>query len=517
MARRRLPIGIQTFRKLREANAYYVDKTPYIERLLDEGTHYFLSRPRRFGKSLFLDTLKELFEGNEPLSAGLHIHDRRDWSLRNPVLRLNFGGNYAEPGYLQEDLNDQLEALEERMGVPARRSSGPIRFRRLITSAHERTGRRVVVLVDEYDKPILDVLDTPRLARANRDFLRGLYGTIEECDEHVRFAFITGVSKFLQGRHLLRPRQSRRPDPGPALLRHLRLHRGRPRHRVCAGAGGPRPPPHARLVQRLQLVGRRQRVQPVRHPAAVPQTRFDAYWFETGTPTFLIDVLIARRVATLDRMAVEALLFQAGHLTIKSSHTDDLNGGTRYRLGYPNREVRQSLNESLLAALTPNAAQLAGSPRLRELLEANDFDGIEALLRAHFDGIPYEWHTRNDIAGYEGYYASVLYSCFAALGFDIVAEDGSARGRADMTLRFNDLYIFELKVAELAGPGSALAQLQERGYAGKYRGRGEPIRMGGNRSRSEAAGLGEGQPIHLIGVEFSRITRNVTAFAVADG
>ena len=199
MARRRLPIGIQTFRKLREANAYYVDKTPYIERLLDEGTHYFLSRPRRFGKSLFLDTLKELFEGNEPLLAGLHVHDRRDWSLRNPVLRLTFGGNYAEPGYLQEDLNDQLEALEERMGVPARRSSGPIRFRRLITSAHERTGRRVVVLVDEYDKPLLDVLDTPRLARANRDFLRGRYGTIEQCDEHVRFAFITGVSKFSRG------------------------------------------------------------------------------------------------------------------------------------------------------------------------------------------------------------------------------------------------------------------------------------------------------------------------------
>ena len=133
MAKRRLPIGIQTFRKVREQDCYYVDKTPYIRRLLDEGTHYFLSRPRRFGKSLLLDTFKELFEANEPLFTGLHIHDTWDWSVRHPVVRLDFaGGSFKEPANLHEDVMLQLESIEDEMGIPARRVSAPGRLRRLL-------------------------------------------------------------------------------------------------------------------------------------------------------------------------------------------------------------------------------------------------------------------------------------------------------------------------------------------------------------------------------------------------
>ena len=197
MTKRKLPIGIQTFRTLREQGCYYVDKTGYAKRLADEGGRYFLSRPRRFGKSLFLDTLKELFEGSEPLFRGLAVHDRWDWSVNHPVIRLSFGaGDFTQPDYLQEDLADQLEAHEERAGVPVRTASAPVRLRRLITALHERTGRGVVVLVDEYDKPILDALEEPELARRNRNLLRGLYGTIKDCDAHVRFSFLTGVSRF---------------------------------------------------------------------------------------------------------------------------------------------------------------------------------------------------------------------------------------------------------------------------------------------------------------------------------
>ena len=190
---------MQTFRKLREADCYYVDKTPYIERLLDEGSHYFLSRPRRFGKSLFLDTLKELFEGNEELFTGLHIHDRGDWnwSARHPVVRLDFaGGSFKDPGYLQTNLAAQLDGIEVATGVSPRYDTAPERFGYLIRSLHERSGQRVAVLVDEYDKPILDALETPEIARANRDYLRGLYGVIKARDAHVRFTFVTGVSKF---------------------------------------------------------------------------------------------------------------------------------------------------------------------------------------------------------------------------------------------------------------------------------------------------------------------------------
>ena len=199
MTRRKLPIGMQTFREIRESNCYYVDKTAYVWRLLDEGKHYFLSRPRRFGKSLFLDTCKELFEGNEPLFEGLAIHDRWDWSVRHPVLRLSFGsGHFKEPGYLHKEAMDQLQILEEESEVVAHHDAAPARFRHLIRTLHQRTGRPVAILVDEYDKPILDALDAPEVARANRDFLRGLYAVVKDCDAHIRFSFITGVSMSLQ-------------------------------------------------------------------------------------------------------------------------------------------------------------------------------------------------------------------------------------------------------------------------------------------------------------------------------
>ena len=180
MARQRLPIGVQTFRKLRDQNCYYVDKTQYIARLLQESGHYFPSRPRRFGKSLFLDTLKELFEGNEALFDGLHIHGRWDWTARNPVMRLSFaGGTFRQPGNLHANLMAQLDGAAERFG-------------HLIRALSARVGAPVVVLVDEYDKPILDALEDFSVARANRDDLRGLYGVIKDADAHTRFAFLTG-------------------------------------------------------------------------------------------------------------------------------------------------------------------------------------------------------------------------------------------------------------------------------------------------------------------------------------
>ena len=241
------------------------------------------------------------------------------------------------------------------------------------------------------------------------------------------------------------------------------------------------------------------------------EREFGCYWFESATPTFLVETLFRRRISSLsldgmltssellssfdvDAIATEALLFQTGYLTIKDVR--DRGGVRRYRLGYPNREVRQSLNESLLRRLVQDATrQTANSDRLYELLEADDFAGLETLFQAFFASIHYEWYTNNDIAAYEGYYASVFYSYFAATGFDVTVEDSSSRGRADMAVRFGgNVYLFEFKVVEQATEGAALAQLKERGYADKYRASGEPI--------------------HLIGVEFSRETRNVTAFAV---
>ena len=188
---------MQTFREVREQDCYYVDKTAYIQRLLDEGKHYFLSRPRRFGKSLFLDTLKELFEGSETLFDGLHIHDRWDWSVRYPVVRLDFGsGHFREPGHLHKEVIAQLDGFEREAAVSVRYDTAPARFRHLLQALHAGAGQPVAVLVDEYDKPILDALEEPEVARVNRDYLHGLYAAIKTSDAHIRFTFLTGVSKF---------------------------------------------------------------------------------------------------------------------------------------------------------------------------------------------------------------------------------------------------------------------------------------------------------------------------------
>ena len=173
MTRRKLPIGMQTFRQIREQGCYYVDKTAYLGRLLDEGRHYFLSRPRRFGKSLFLDTCKELFEGAEPLFRGLAVHDRWDWSVRHPVLRLSFGGgHFQDPDHLPANVMAQLDAVERRTGVVSGYASAPDRFGHMLEALHRQAGRPVAVLVDEYDKPILDALEVPDVGARRRSTTR---------------------------------------------------------------------------------------------------------------------------------------------------------------------------------------------------------------------------------------------------------------------------------------------------------------------------------------------------------
>ena len=512
LAKRKLPIGIQTFRTIREENYYYVDKTAYMARLVAEGTHYFLSRPRRFGKSLFLDALKELFEGNEPLFEGLAIHPRWDWSVRHPVLRLDFSsGNFKEPSYLHKDVMAQLDALESESAVAASYDAAPARLRHLLKVLHQTTGQRVAVLIDEYDKPILDALEVPEVARANRDYLRGLYATIKFGDAHIAFSFLTGVSKFskvslFSGLNNLKditldPRYSAicgytEADLDAVFASELA---GLDREAIRTWYNG------------YNWLGDEAVYNPFDVLLLFDRRQFGAYWFETGTPTFLIEMLLERGISALalddmlgseellsafdvDHIATEALLFQTGYLTIRRT---ELRGGSMfYRLGYPNREVQQSLNRSLLNHLSGNPSrQVEHSARLYDLLLVNDFDGLETLFEALFASIPYQWHTNNEIANYEGYYASVFYSYFASLGLSITVEDSSREGRLDMAVEFNgNVYLFEFKVVERGSEGAAIRQLKERNYAAKYRGRGEAI--------------------FLIGVEFSRETRTLAAFEV---
>ncbi|MCE2461904.1 MAG: ATP-binding protein [Pseudomonadales bacterium] len=512
MTRRRLPIGVQNFREIREGNCYYVDKTGFIGQLLKQGKHYFLSRPRRFGKSLFLDTCKELFEANEPLFDGLAIHGAWDWSVRHPVLRLSFGsGHFSAPDDLRTEVVDRLKTMEDHAGIQARHTSAPARLRHLIETLHERTGCRVAVLVDEYDKPILDALDVPEVARANRDYLRGLYAVVKDCDAHIRFSFITGVSKFSK------------VSLFSGLNNLVDITMDARYSAICGYTDADLDAvfsPEVSAFDRDKVRdwyngycwrGDAKVYNPFDILLLFDNGEFGAWWFETGTPAFLVETLVERQVSAVavedmagtdnllsrfdvDDMGTEALLFQTGYLTIRDEEV--IGGKNLYRLGYPNREVRQSFNEHLLRYLVNDASrQTANSVQLYRLLEANDFDGLGAVFQAFFASIPYEWYTNNDIARYEGYYASVFYAYFAALGLDIAVEDSTSHGRLDMAVRFRGhVYLFEFKVVEMASEGAAMAQLQERRYADKYRDSGEPI--------------------HLIGVEFSRDSRNIVAFDV---
>ena len=507
MAKRLLPIGIQTFRKIRQRNYYYVDKTGYALRLAAEGTHYFLSRPRRFGKSLFLDTLKELFEGRKDLFAGLLAHDHWDWSVRYPVVKLSFGGGtFATPAALPKILKEQLGGIERAASIPRYADTAAGRLRDLLSALHQQTGQPVVVLVDEYDKPILDALSTPDVARKNRDYLRGIYSVIKDCDAYVHFCFLTGVSKFSKASLFsglnnlvditLEPSYSAicgytEDDLDKAFGPELRgLDRGKIRDWYNGYAWG----------------GEERVYNPFDVLLLFRKRLFKPWWFQTGTPSFLIKTLVGRGVPTpsLDGMvttdellstfdvgdiATEALLFQTGYLTIVGEEWDDED--QYYRLGYPNREVRKSFNLAVLRHLVQNRSlNTKNASHLRRLLENADVVGLRRLLHSLFAGIPHDWHRRNEIGRYEGYYASVFYSYFVALGVDVTVEDSGSAGRLDMAARAGGrVYLFEFKVMERSRPGAAIAQMKARGYADKYR--------------------HLGLPVHLVGVEFSMNTRNL--------
>ena len=508
MTRKNLPIGIQTLREIREDGHYYVDKTPFALRLVEQGKYYFLSRPRRFGKILFLDSFIELFEGYLALFIGLHAQQHWDWSLRYPVLRLSFGAGVLKTvGDVQASIHEQLGALEGHYQMTAQFPDARSRFKRLIARAQELSGQRVVVLVDEYDKPILDSIEDQAEALRIRDVLKDLYSVIKDSDAHIRFAFLTGVSKFSKVSIF----------SGLNNLRDISIS---PEYSSICGyteadvdsVFAPELPGLDREEIRRWYNGYNWRGTSVYNPFDVlllfREREFRPYWFESGTPSFLVKLLAQRQQFTpdlenllesatllssfeVDNISTETLLFQSGYLSITKEFYRP--GRLALQLSYPNLEVKTSLNNGLLGALC-GAAEVPEryiNP-LYDLLEAGDLPGLHRLLHSFFASIPHDWYRKSPIAQYEGYWASVFYSYFAALGLDTVLEDASNHGRIDMALRWlGQTWIFEFKVVELVPEGKALQQLQDKAYADKYRASG---------------------PVHLVGVEFSRAQRNIVAF-----
>jgi hypothetical protein len=511
MPRKKLPIGIQTFREIREDNCYYVDKTAFALRMIREGKAYFLSRPRRFGKSLFLDTLAELFAGNEVLFRGLYCHDQWDWETKYPVIRISFAEGVMESrAGLDARIQSILAENERRLGVPKGEGGIPDRFIVLIQAAAARFGQRAVILVDEYDKPILDNLTHPDLAREMRDGLRNLYSVIKGQDAHVKFALLTGVSKFSKVNIF----------SGLNNLSDITLDAEY--SNICGYTDADVDTVFAPELEGLDrdavrhwYNGYNWRGEAVYNPFDLlllfQKREFRPFWFETGTPTFLVDILTERQVYLpsllniessaellsafeVGAISTEALMFQSGYLTIAGE--ENISGDLLFTLGFPNREVRSALNATLLGAWIGNAQRgVQHRVALFRALQKNDFERIREIFFSLYAGIPNDWFRRNDIDQFEGYYASVFYASFAALGLDIIPEDVSNQGKLDMAVKFDgEVYLFEFKVVEDEAEGKALRQIKEKGYADKYR--------------------ALDQPIHLIGVEFSKKARNVVGFAV---
>ncbi|MDT8440547.1 MAG: ATP-binding protein [Desulfuromonadales bacterium] len=503
---KKLPIGIQTFEKIRGDDYVYVDKTGLACQLIEQGSYYFLARPRRFGKSLLVSTLQALFEGRKELFTGLAAESRWDWSVNYPVIKISFGGVARDLAEMKQDVVNILGENQRRLGIDCPLPAdigGCLKF--LIMAAREKFGQNVVVLVDEYDKLILDNLDQPEVAMQGREVLRDLYTTIKDSDEYLKFAFLTGVSKFskvsvFSGLNNLEDISLNKDYATLCGYTQNDLETTFAGHLAGADMAQVRD-----WYNGYNFLG-----DPVYNPFDIllfikNGHQFENYWFATGTPTFLVKLIQEHNyyVPRLDKLQVskslldsfdiesielEPILFQTGYLSIKQACQTDF--GPQYTLGYPNKEVAISFNDILIRYLTTQSNVLPVKNRLLDVLKQANLPAFEQTLKSLFAAIPYHNYVKNTIASFEGYYASVVYAYLASLGLDLTVEDATSKGRIDLTIRMPErVYIIEFKVD---GAGKALEQIKARGYQQKY--------------------LGSGKQIILLGIDFDSEAKNVSRF-----
>ncbi|TLU83938.1 MAG: hypothetical protein FDX21_06965 [Chlorobium sp.] len=500
---KKLPVGIQTFRTIIEGDYLYIDKTEIARVLIENYRYVFLSRPRRFGKSLFLDTLKNIFEGKRELFRGLLIEEQWNWEVTCPVIKISFSGGVHSTADLEEDLLHILKSNEERLGLKCEnKSKAQYYFAELIKKASEKYQQKVVVLVDEYDKPILDNIENIPEALSIRDGMRDFYTKIKENDEYLRFTFLTGVSKFskvslFSGLNNLED-ISLNPDYG-AICGYTQLDVETAFAPYLEGVDMEKV---KRWYNGYNFLGEK-----VYNPYDIllfikNQKMFKNYWFETGTPRILIELIKKNNYFIpnfnglkaddslvnsfdIEALNLETIMFQTGYLTI--TRLMDSGMGVGYELGFPNKEVQISFNNSILQSMMASGSQKEPiRHELLNLINAGDVESLEPVIRRLFSSIAYNNFTNNDIERYEGFYASVLYAYFASLGLDIIAEDVSNKGRIDLTLKAEGrALLFEFKVTDT----EPLEQIKTMKYYEKYSGE-----------------------RYLIGIVFDPKARNISKF-----
>ena len=508
----KLPIGIYTFSEIITEDYYYVDKTYYVDQLVQAGKYYFLSRPRRFGKSLFLDTLKCAFEGRKELFQGLYLENNWDFDEAYPVLCFSLGrGRVNNLEELNIRLLSILDAQAEKQAIKCSNELVADRFAELIQGIYAKTNKRVVVLIDEYDKPILDNLEEEQKAKEMLDGLKNFYSVLKDSDQYIKFCFITGVSKFSRVSIFSDLNNLKDISLDPRMGAICGYTQSELENTFADRLSGVDLEELATWYNGYNFMGKENVYNPFDVLLFLDAGELGNYWFESATPSFLVKLLSRDRVYLpdlehieidqnmlssfdLEQILPEAVLFQAGYLTIKN--VQEMAPGQRLlTLDFPNQEVRVSLNMHLLNYLS-GAPSRTSSLRFKMIkaLRQQNMEQVKEQFQSLFSSIPYEWYTKSKMDEYEGYYASVVYAFLASLGFDIRPEPSSSHGKADLILDTGEVvYVLEFKVLELLGDAKkAITQIKEQGYHQQY--------------------IHAGRKVILVGMDFSKKERNLTGF-----
>ena len=486
---RKLPIGIQSFEDLRRNNYLYVDKTELIYQLTTGGKTYFLSRPRRFGKSLLMSTLEAYFLGKKELFTGLAMETLEIEWKEYPVLHLDLNArNYDSKEALFAILNQHLEKWETKYGDEKKDRSPEERFSYLLEKIHEASGSQVVILIDEYDKPLLQTIGNEKLQEQYKNILKAFYGVLKSADAHLRFVFLTGVTKFgqvsvfsdlnqlkdisMDARYAticgITDKELRR-DFQPE-LEALAANEGLNYEEVCQ-----------KMKRMYDGYHFRHNMEGLYNPFSVlnalDSAEFGSYWFSTGTPTFLVQLLKETDYDLRNLEGIELpvnqfadyrtdadypipVIYQSGYLTIKGYDKEFQS----YTLGFPNEEVKYGF----LNFLVPYYTGVSSNENLFNIrhfvneLRSGDANAFLTRLRAFFAGIPYELNDKT-----ERHYQAIFYLVFCLLGQYIDVEERSTKGRADAVVKTNDyIYVFEFKLD--GNVDEALKQIDEKGYLLPY-------------------------------------------------
>ena len=498
MAQKLYPIGIQTFEEIIRKDNLYIDKTEYVYRMTHtSGKYFFLSRPRRFGKSLLVSTFKSYFEGRKDLFDGLAIEQLEQEWTQYPVLHFDMSlGKHMEKDQLHRYLLDILEGQERQFGLPNDSPDPNIRLKNLITTAYEKTGKQVVVLIDEYDAPLLDVVHEDTQLPVLRDVMRNFYSPLKACDPMLRFVFLTGITKFSQlsifsELNNIANISMDEPYAGicgiteeemltqmsvdiDLLADKLKLTREETIGKLKAQYDGYHfTYPSPDVYNPFSLLN------------CFARQKMDAYWFGSGTPTYLISMMRKFGVkpsqlgktkakaasfdaATETMSSLTPLLYQSGYLTIKDYDEE----ADTYTLDIPNREITVGLFDSLLPGYLERCTDEGRvvMAELSVLIKRGDMDGALQLLADFLETVPYCDNTH-----YEGHWQQTLYIMFALLtDYNIQVEQHTAKGRIDITLETQTtIYVMELKLNGCVE--EALAQIESRHYADTFKLKEKPV------------------------------------------